>query len=195
MKDILVLAEHRNGQLLPVTAEMLSLARELADHDGGGITMVIMDQAPLEMARSSAETFGVDVLAVGGDHFETYNPEVFLEVLAGIGEDRPAPVHSGRPYHHRDGLNPGPGGPVESRPGHRRRGGSLEGRPPSVCPGHVRRKNRSPFHVSSPDHHPDGHARNLQDNGPRRSARQRAVPGIPGPAETGPGKGRVGRPG
>lgn len=90
MKDILVLAEHRNGQLLPVTAEMLSLARELADHDGGGITMVIMDQAPLEMARSSAETFGVDVLAVGGDHFETYNPEVFLEVLAGIGEDRPA---------------------------------------------------------------------------------------------------------
>ena len=81
MNDILVMAEHRGGQLLPVTYEMLALAADLAESRGGKVSLAVLADDPREMAETAARTAGVEVLAVQGEHLKVYNPEVFLAAV------------------------------------------------------------------------------------------------------------------
>lgn len=80
-KEIWVIVEHFEGEIKPISFEMLNAARSLASQTGGRVVAALlcsaMQKAPDELAEH-----GADVVKVYRDErFENYSSENYLAVL------------------------------------------------------------------------------------------------------------------
>ena len=101
MGDILVLAEHRQGELREVTLELLTLAGQL----GGNVTAVLLGSGVDDFAGKVAG-FADKVMVVDDPMFENFNPMAYQAALAELIKERQA----------------GPGADRQHRPGRGHRG-------------------------------------------------------------------------
>jgi electron transfer flavoprotein alpha subunit len=89
MKEILVLAEHRGGELRDITWEMLSKGRQLAEALGAEVSVALLGKdvkALAEALRPRANR----VLWVEDERLEHFNTETYEKVLASLlGERQP----------------------------------------------------------------------------------------------------------
>lgn len=87
MKEILVLAEHRAGELRDITWEMLSKGRQLAEVLGAQLSVALLGKG----AKTLAETLRLrsnKVLWVDDERLEHFNTETYEKVLAPLLEER-----------------------------------------------------------------------------------------------------------
>jgi electron transfer flavoprotein alpha subunit len=83
-RPIVVIVEHVNGDIRPVTYELLAFAREIRRFNPGKITAVILGHAVREAAGWIARTAGIDVLAVSNEKLAYYNAETYKYVLSRV---------------------------------------------------------------------------------------------------------------
>jgi electron transfer flavoprotein alpha subunit len=81
MKELLVLAEHRQGQFRDITFEMLSKGAELAEKTGAELTAVLLGKNMKDQAKALAE-YAKHVLVVDDAKLENFNSEAYQTVLA-----------------------------------------------------------------------------------------------------------------
>jgi electron transfer flavoprotein alpha subunit len=86
--EILVVAEHRNGELKPATLETAAFALELAASVEGTVCGVVLGRPARPLAEKLAETSGIDVLYADHEALAIYNAEAYISSLAGIIGDR-----------------------------------------------------------------------------------------------------------
>lgn len=83
MKEILVLAEHRRGELRDVTFEMLGKGRELAGEMGAELTTALLGHGVEDFAEELAN-WAHRVLLVEDEELENFNAEAYQGVLASL---------------------------------------------------------------------------------------------------------------
>ncbi len=84
--NILVVALQKSSQLMPVSFELLTAARQL----GGGVTTVVLAADAQPLASQLAARGGGKVLAVSNTALQHFNEEVFAKVLLEImGRTKP----------------------------------------------------------------------------------------------------------
>lgn len=89
MTKILVLAEHRQGQLRDITFEMLTKAREISGKTGAELNAVLLGSNVKEHATSLTE-YSNNVLLVEDAKLDNFNSEAYRLVLTSlIGEHKP----------------------------------------------------------------------------------------------------------
>ena len=77
-RNVLVVAEVRNGTIRPVSFECIAAGREIAE--GGSITAVLLGQQGVDGSELIAR--GADrVVVVKGDHLKNYTPDGWLSAL------------------------------------------------------------------------------------------------------------------
>lgn len=81
MKEIFVLAEHRQGQFRDITFEMLSKGVELAEKTGTELTAVLLGKNVKDQAKALSE-YAKHVLVVDDAKLENFNSEAYQTVLA-----------------------------------------------------------------------------------------------------------------
>ena len=81
MKEIFVLAEHRQGQFRDITFEMLSKGAELAEKTGTELTAVLLGKNMKDQAKALAE-YAKHVLIVDDAKLENFNSEAYQTVLS-----------------------------------------------------------------------------------------------------------------
>jgi len=81
MAEILVLVEHRQGQLRDITFEMLTKAREIAERINAGLAAVLLGKNVKEHAKTLTE-YSKKVLLVEDNRLENFNSDVYQKVLA-----------------------------------------------------------------------------------------------------------------
>ncbi|HVP41101.1 MAG TPA: electron transfer flavoprotein subunit alpha/FixB family protein [Candidatus Krumholzibacteriaceae bacterium] len=81
MKEIFVLAEHRQGQFRDITFEMLYKGVELAEKTGTELTAVLLGKNMKDQAKALAE-YAKHVLVVDDAKLENFNSEAYQTVLA-----------------------------------------------------------------------------------------------------------------
>jgi electron transfer flavoprotein alpha subunit len=85
--DILVVVEHRNGEIRDITWEMLGKARELTESQGGSVTALLLGADVGGMAQAVAERVpAVDVF--DDAKLANFNSDPYQEVLAGVIKER-----------------------------------------------------------------------------------------------------------
>jgi electron transfer flavoprotein alpha subunit len=81
MKNVFIIAEHREGELKDITWELISGGRELASKTGGSLTALLLGHGVDSMAHELSK--GCDKVVVMGDpKLEHFNSELYLEVLS-----------------------------------------------------------------------------------------------------------------
>lgn len=89
MREIFVLAEHRQGQIRDITFEMLTKGRELAEKTNADLTAVLLGKEVKEQAKALSE-YAKKVLLVKDTRLENFNSEAYKKVLSNlIGERKP----------------------------------------------------------------------------------------------------------
>ena len=84
--DVLVLAEHRGGQLTDVTFELMGKGRALADSGGGRLLAVLLGDSSLAEQLGAADA----VLCADDPVLATYNAEAYVRALAHVvGQQQP----------------------------------------------------------------------------------------------------------
>ncbi len=87
MKEILVVAEHRRGQLRDITFEMLTKGRELAEKMNAETTAVLLGNNVGEFAKTLSN-HATKVLLVEDPKLENFNAEVYQKILSDLIENR-----------------------------------------------------------------------------------------------------------
>jgi electron transfer flavoprotein alpha subunit len=87
MKEIIVLAEHRRGELRDVTWEMLSKGRQLAESIGAEIGVALLGKGVGQLAEV-LKPKAHRVFLVEDDRLEAYNSETYEKVLAQLMTER-----------------------------------------------------------------------------------------------------------
>ncbi len=87
MKEIIVVAEHRRGELRDVTYEMLSKGRELSESLGAQLSVALLGKNVKEMAEI-LKTKAHQVLLIEDDRLESYNSETYEQVLTQLLTER-----------------------------------------------------------------------------------------------------------
>jgi electron transfer flavoprotein alpha subunit len=87
MKEIIVLAEHRRGELRDVTWEMLSKGRELAESIGSEVGVALLGKGVGQLAEA-LKPKAHKVLLVEDDRLENYNSETYEKVLTQLITER-----------------------------------------------------------------------------------------------------------
>lgn len=87
MREIFVLAEHRQGQMRDITFEMLTKGRELAKKTDTELTAVLLGKDIKEHARKLTEYAG-KVLMVEDAKLENFNSEAYQKVLSRLIKER-----------------------------------------------------------------------------------------------------------
>ena len=82
-KQIVVIAEHRQGNITPVTGETFSLARELGSLLDLKATIIILGKSMENQASHTAGMTGMDVIGIEGEGLERYNCEAYMAALTG----------------------------------------------------------------------------------------------------------------
>lgn len=80
MKEIMVVAEHRRGELRDITWEMLSKGRSLAEALGGSLSVVLLGKAVKRFAEA-LQPRAHHVYLIEDDRLECYNSETYERVL------------------------------------------------------------------------------------------------------------------
>ena len=75
--QIIVIAEHTENCILPVTYESLSFAMELGERLGLNVLVLILGKTVEAMAKKLAKRTGIYVIGVEGEQLEFYNAEVY----------------------------------------------------------------------------------------------------------------------
>ena len=86
MTEILVLAEHRQGQMRDITFEMATKGKELAEKTNTGLTAVLLGKNGKEHAKVLSE-FAKKVLLVEDAKLENFNSEAYQKVLSNLIKD------------------------------------------------------------------------------------------------------------
>src|SRR4030067_1471949 len=95
MPEILVLADHRQGEIRDVTYEMLTKAREIATKIGADVTALLLGKDVKDHAKGLAE-YAKSVLLVEDARLENFNSEAYRKILAKlIAERKPILVMMG----------------------------------------------------------------------------------------------------
>lgn len=95
MGNILVLAEHRQGELRDVSFEMLAVAPAIAKDMGGEAVVLLVGSGMDDLAKKMAG-YGVKVLVVDDPNFENFNAEKYQKVLSALIDDlKPAVLMTG----------------------------------------------------------------------------------------------------
>jgi electron transfer flavoprotein alpha subunit len=81
MTEILVLAEHRQGQIRDITYEMLTKAQELAEKTGAKLAVTMMGNNVKELAKLLTE-YANTVIVVEDSRLENFNSESYKKVLS-----------------------------------------------------------------------------------------------------------------
>lgn len=84
--SILVVAEHREGQLVETTLEAVAMARRVADASGTSVQAAVLGSAAV--AETMRESAVDEVLLVEGEPVATYSPEGYAGALAALLKDR-----------------------------------------------------------------------------------------------------------
>ncbi len=87
MKEIIVIAEHRRGELRDVTWEMLSKGRQLSEAIGGELSVVLLGKGVKNLAEA-LQPKANRVLWVEDDRLEYYNAETYEETLVQLITER-----------------------------------------------------------------------------------------------------------
>jgi len=87
MKEIIVLAEHRRGELRDVTWEMLSKGRQLAENMGAEIGVALLGKGVGPLAET-LKPKAHRVLLVEDQRLEAYNSETYEKVLTQLITER-----------------------------------------------------------------------------------------------------------
>jgi electron transfer flavoprotein alpha subunit len=89
MREIFVLAEHRQGQIRDITFEMLTKGRELAEKTNSDLTAVLLGNDVKEQAKTLSE-HAKKVLLVEDVKLENFNSEHYQRALSNlINEHKP----------------------------------------------------------------------------------------------------------
>ncbi len=80
MKEILIVAEHRRGELRDVTWEMISKGRQLAETVGANLGVVLLDKGANHLAEALKPKANILYL-VEDEGLEFYNSETYEKVL------------------------------------------------------------------------------------------------------------------
>jgi len=87
-KDIIIIAEHQNHKTLPVTFELVSLARCIREYHGGRISIMVLEGPDSPVSDAIAQKTGIDVEAVRLTHDSPLTGETCLKVLGKILKHR-----------------------------------------------------------------------------------------------------------
>jgi electron transfer flavoprotein alpha subunit len=87
MREILVLAEHRQGVIRDVTFEMLTKGRELAGKTNTELTAVLLGK-DIENHTKTLSDYAKKVLLVEDPKLENFNSEAYQKVLSNIIRER-----------------------------------------------------------------------------------------------------------
>lgn len=87
MKEILVVAEHRRGELREVTWEMLSKARQLAKSLGAGVSVALLGKGVTAFAETLRKGCS-KVFLIEDERLEFFNSETYQPVLAHLLSER-----------------------------------------------------------------------------------------------------------
>jgi electron transfer flavoprotein alpha subunit len=87
MSGIMVLAEHRHGELREVTAEVLAAARDLAEKTGAQVEVVLLGQGCAEMAQQLAAQ-AHRVIHAEHPGFKDFNSETYQRALVRLVKER-----------------------------------------------------------------------------------------------------------
>ncbi len=91
--SIVVIAEHADGKVKPVTYELMGFARKLQQLTSRAIRVLILGADVLSLAEAIAKRGGLDVTAFEVPELPGYNAELYSRILAEhLGADRPAHV-------------------------------------------------------------------------------------------------------
>ncbi len=83
MKNVFVLAEHRQGELRDITWELIAGGRDLASKTGGSLTVLLLGNEVDSMAQALSK--GCErVVLVNDPKLEHFNSELFQEVLSDL---------------------------------------------------------------------------------------------------------------
>jgi len=89
MTEILVLAEHRQGQIRDITFEMLTKGKKLAEKTKSDLTAVLLGKEGKEQAETLSQ-YAQKVLLVEDAKLENFNSEAYHKVLSNlINEHKP----------------------------------------------------------------------------------------------------------
>jgi len=87
MTEILVLAEHRQGQMRDITYEMLTKAREIAEKTGAALTAVVLGKNVRELAKPLGD-YASTIIVVEDQKLENFNSEAYKKVLSKLVAER-----------------------------------------------------------------------------------------------------------
>ncbi len=83
MANVLAVAETRDGGLKPVSREVVTAARKVADGIGGGVDVLVVGGSGAAEAAKSLGRYGADrILTVEHDDLAAYQPEGYTAVIA-----------------------------------------------------------------------------------------------------------------
>ncbi|UCH22451.1 MAG: electron transfer flavoprotein subunit alpha/FixB family protein [Deltaproteobacteria bacterium] len=87
---ILVIAEHFEGKLKPVTLELLTCAEKIRQFQKSSIIVTVLGDNVQALAERLAKDHGVNVIAVHNPHLQYYNGEIYKTILTKlVGELQP----------------------------------------------------------------------------------------------------------
>jgi electron transfer flavoprotein alpha subunit len=78
---IVIIAEHAEGKLKPITFELAALALTLQQHKPGEVKAVILGNDVEEMALKLSQTTGLDVIGIEVPGLVSYHGEVYKTIL------------------------------------------------------------------------------------------------------------------
>ena len=87
MREIFVVAEHRQGQVRDVTFEMLTKGRELAEKTNADLTAILFGHNVKDYAKTLSE-YAERVLFVDDAKLENFNSEAYQKVLSHLIKER-----------------------------------------------------------------------------------------------------------
>jgi electron transfer flavoprotein alpha subunit len=87
MKEIIVVAEHRRGEMRDVTWEMLSKGRELAESTGADLAVALLGKGVNALA-DALKAKAKRVLLIEDDHLEAFNSETYKKALTQLMTER-----------------------------------------------------------------------------------------------------------
>ena len=83
MKQIIVLTEHRQGEIRDISFELLSGGKKLADSIGGNLTAVVLGSG-IDAISNEIKKYADKVIVADDPVFENFNSEVYQSALAEI---------------------------------------------------------------------------------------------------------------
>jgi len=90
MGEILVLSEHRLGQIRDVTFEMLTKGRGLAEKTRNELSVVVLGHTNIKGFAETLSEYAKRVLVVDDARLENFNSETYLKVLERLIKERNA---------------------------------------------------------------------------------------------------------